>query len=87
MNTFGMGPGTNFNIDTEEGMANAVEWTEKAFAVLADGGRWIVPRSMSIYEVNKTDKTVRRIRGMYPEPVIRRVLIAAGYTYFEETQA
>lgn len=82
-----MGRGVNFNVDTEEGMANAVEWAEQMFATLADGGRWIVPRSMSIYEVNHTTHTVRRIMGMFDEPVIERVVKAAGWKYENKSAA
>lgn len=87
MSIFNMGRGINFNIATEEGMANAVEWTNKTFAVLADGGRWIVPRSGSIYEVSHSTKTVRRIMGLFDEPEIERVIKAAGWFYINASAA
>lgn len=83
MTLFNPDPRVNFNIDTEEGMANAVAWQKKLFATMVDGGRWIVPRSMSIYEINHSTKTVRRIMGMYEEPVIKRVVEATGWKYEE----
>lgn len=78
---FNMGSGVNWNIDTPEGMENAVAWTDRTFAALVDGGRWIVPRSMSIYEISHSTKTVRRIMGMFEESVIQRVVEAAGWKY------
>lgn len=81
MTPFNMGGGVNWNIDTPEGMENAIAWTDKTFATLVDGGRWVVPRSMSIYEVSHSTKTVRRVMGMFEEPVIQRVVEAAGWKY------
>jgi len=87
MTNFNMGGRFNFDIDTDEGMANAVAWQKKVFAALCDGGRWVVPRSMSTYEVNHTTKTVRRVMGMNEEPIIRRVIEASGWKYEEKTDA
>lgn len=85
VNYFNMGRGDNFNIDTEEGLANAVKWTNHVFSLIVDGGRWIVPRSMSAYEINHGTKTVRRVLGAFPEPIIERVIKAAGWKYEEKT--
>jgi hypothetical protein len=85
MNSFNMGGGVNFDISTPEGMENAVAWTDRLFASIVDGGRWIVPRSMSIYEINHTTKTVRRIMGAFEEPVIERVVKAAGWKYEDKS--
>ncbi len=70
----------NFNIDTEEGMANAVAWQQKMIDVLADGGRWVVPRSGTIYMIDKTNKRARKVLGLKPEPTITRVFEAMGWT-------
>lgn len=82
---FNMGGGINYNIDTKSGMTAAVAWQQALFETIADGGRWIVPRSMSVYEINHTKKTVRRIQGAFPEKIIQRVIEAAGWTYEERT--
>lgn len=84
---FNMGRGANFDISTDEGMANAVAWQKKVLDALVDGGRWVVPRSMSIYEISHTTKTVRRLMGAHEEPIIRRVIEAAGWKYEEKTDA
>ena len=35
----------NYDLDTKQGMVNAITWTKKLIAQLNDGGTWIVPRS------------------------------------------
>lgn len=80
---FNTGQGMNFDIDTAEGMERAVAWQDALFSKMVDGGRWIVPRSMSIYEVSHSTKTVRRISGMFEERVIQRVCEAAGWKYID----
>ena len=53
----------NYNLDTDEGMANAVQWTTEHFAKLKDGGVWIVPRSGTLVRVNHTDKVPKWTMG------------------------
>lgn len=67
----------NYDLDTEEGMKNAVTWTNNCMALLRDGGTWIVPRSGTV--VTRIDKRRVRVREFIPDPSIKRVLIAAGY--------
>lgn len=70
----------NWNIDTEEGMENAIAWQDKLLASVRQGGRWIVPRSMTIFEIDHAGKTVRKcLESVRPEPTIVRVLKAAGW--------
>lgn len=82
---FNMGPGDNWDVSTPEGMERAIVWTDLNFGRIVDGGRWIVPRSMSVYEISHSTKTVRRILGSFPEPIIQRVIEAAGWKYEEKT--
>lgn len=70
----------NLNIDTPEGMANAVAWQTKMIEVLVDGGRWLVPRSGTIYMIDKVNKRARKVLGLKPEPTITRVFEAMGWT-------
>ena len=67
----------NYDLDTEEGMRNAVTWTKNALATLNDGGTWIVPRSGTV--VTRVDEQHIRVREFIPDPSIKRVLLAAGY--------
>lgn len=78
VNTFGIHG--SWDLNTAEGMANAVAWQLKLFSTLADGGKWIVPRSSTIYTVHHVKKTVVRQLGFAPEPGIERVIKAAGWT-------
>ena len=73
----------NYNLDTDEGMANAVQWTTEHFAKLKDGGVWIVPRSGTLVRVNHTDKTATLHTGAMPDPSIKRVIKAMGWTVKE----
>lgn len=71
----------NFNIDTPEGMKNAIVWHNNLLSTITQGGRWVVPRSLTIFEVDHVRKTVRRCydNSLMPEPIIVRVLKAAGW--------
>lgn len=69
----------NWNIDTEEGMENAIKWQQGMLRMVAQGGRWVVPRSFTIFEVDHRNKTVRKCTGQAPEPIIVRVMVAAGW--------
>jgi hypothetical protein len=41
--------------------------------------------ALQIYEINHTTKTVRRIMGAFEEPVIERVVEAAGWKYEDKS--
>ena len=51
----------NYDLGTQEGMANAVAWTEN---VLSSGQAptliWFVPRSSATYTIDKVAKVYRR---------------------------
>ena len=68
----------NYNIDTEEGMVNAVRWLEE---LLASGSNpaveWFIPRSFSTYLIYKPTK-VYTSEGV--DKSTERVLAAAGFT-------
>jgi len=74
----------NYNLDTKAGMANAVKWTTEHFAKLKDGGMWMVPRSGTLVQVNHTTKTATLHAGVMPDPSIRRVIKAMGWTVTEK---
>jgi hypothetical protein len=70
----------NFDIETPDGMANSVRWTEAMLRQINDGGVWMIPRSGTIVRVSHKDKTVSITAGMHPENSLHRVIEAAGWT-------
>ena len=43
----------NYNIDTEEGMANAVRWMEQTLDTPAKALIWRIPRAAATYIIDK----------------------------------
>lgn len=68
-----------YDLDTKDGMNNAVTWTRNMFETIKDGGAWMVPRSMTMVRVNHTDKVATIIVGLVPDPSLRRVIEAMGW--------
>ncbi len=71
---------TDYDLDTTEGMNNAITWTRQMFDTVNDGGVWMVPRSMTMVRVSHTDKTATLVVGFAPDPSLRRVIEAMGWT-------
>ena len=71
------------NIDTLEGLAQAVAEQQALIDRIIPGGRWVVPRSGSIYMLDQENKMARRVHGLKPEPTITRVFEAMGWTVVE----
>lgn len=76
----GMSREANWDLSTAEGMTNAIIWQTKMISVIAPGGRWIVPRSGTVYMIDHAGKRARKVLGLLPEPVITRVFEAMGWT-------
>lgn len=72
----------NYDLDTEEGMSNAVEWTRNLIDQIVDGGTWIVPRSGTLVHIDKHNRRCT-IVGLAHDGSIGRVLTAAGYTVID----
>lgn len=68
------------NLDTKEGMAAAVAWTNNHLRLLKDGGVWFVPRSGTQVLILSHEKRSCMITCTVPDPSIERVLRAAGWT-------
>lgn len=84
----GMSKAANWNINTAEGMANAVEWQRRQFALLRDQGRWIVPRSGSVIVVDQVNKQAILVTAMLPEDgSIKRVVEAMGWTWIDRSKS
>jgi cyanophycinase-like exopeptidase len=64
------------NIDTPEGMKQAVEWQTDFISILNEGGKWAVPRSNAIYTIHHSEKTVERAVG---DSDVDRVFEAMGW--------
>ena len=73
-----------YDLDTPEGMNNAVNWTKLLFNHLADGASWGVPRSGTIIRINKQEQTATLIGGFLPDPSLKRVIEAMGWTVIEK---
>jgi hypothetical protein len=74
----------NFDLDTTEGMENAKKWTANMLDCLSPHGTWIVPRSGTMVQFDKANKTAN-VRSFLPDDAIARVLRAMGYTVTEGT--
>lgn len=74
----------NYDLDTTEGMNNAVKWTQMLFSNMADDASWGVPRSGTIIRINKKEKIATLIGGFLPDPSLKRVLEAMGWTVVEK---
>ena len=77
----------NYDIDTHEGMANSVKWTEELFSKMKEGGRWLVPRSGTLVAVYPKHKAVEIYEGEAPDPSIERVIKAMGWNVYHVKDA
>lgn len=74
----------NYDLDTKAGMNNAIKWTQSMFDTIKDNGVWMVPRSMTMVRINKKDRIATIIVGFAPDPSIKRVIEAMGWTVISE---
>lgn len=75
---------TDYDLDSVEGMNNAITWTRNMFSLIKDNGTWMVPRSMTMVRINHTDKIATLVVGFAPDPSLRRVIEAMGWTVIEQ---
>lgn len=68
----------DFDLDTKQGMVNAIMWTKQLISTLKDGGTWVVPRSGTLVRVDKKKQTATLV-GAMPDPSITKVLTAMGW--------
>ena len=68
----------NYNLDTTQGMVQAIQWTKKLIESLNDGGVWMVPRSGTMVRVDKKTQTAT-LTSVHPDPSITKVLTAMGW--------
>lgn len=74
------------DLDTDEGMDNAKAWLQDLIGMVQEGGKWIVPRSMSIYTIHHVTKVATRY-GLLPDPAVDRVFREIGWTVFDINQS
>ena len=77
-------PDTDYDLDTKAGMNNAVKWTRAMFDTINDDGVWMVPRSMTMVRINKRERIATLIVGIAPDPSLKRVIEAMGWTVVEQ---
>lgn len=68
------------NIDTPEGMEQAKRWQESLIDSVKDGGTWLVPRSGSVYTLDKAKKQATKVVQLVPDESVDRVFAALGWT-------
>lgn len=67
----------NYDLETKEGMANAIAWQTQLCRYIDDGGMWCVPRSNEMYFVHTKEKYVVVPTG--GEDAVNRVFKEMGY--------
>lgn len=67
----------NYDISTDEGMANSMAWVQDLIDNLKDGGSWAIPRTLAIYTFDKVNRIARFTGGRDPET--ERVLGHMGW--------
>lgn len=72
----------NYDINTPQGMNNAVRWSNALLNKMNDGGVWVIPRSGTVVtKVNGKAKTCHYQEGFASDLTIPKVLKAAGWTF------
>lgn len=77
----------NYDILTEEGMKNSVEWLLDVIDKIKDGGTWAVPRSKSMIVIDHKNKIATKVAEATADLSIRQVFENAGWTYVDKTNA
>ena len=69
----------NYDINTIEGLRNSVEWTQRMFSMIRDGGTWAIPRSGAIVRVDHANNTAHITLHGAAEPDVEKVIKAMGW--------
>ena len=69
----------NYDLDTKQGMVNAIIWTKRLIESLNDGGTWMIPRSGTLVRVDKKTQTATIDAPFGRDPSVTRVLKAMGW--------
>lgn len=68
-----------YDLDTTQGMVNAITWTKKLINQLNDGGKWVVPRSGTVVTFDKKKQIAVIDAPFARDPSVTRVLKAMGW--------
>lgn len=68
----------NWDINTKEGMANAIDWTQRLVDTMSEKATWGIPRSGTVVQIDKATKTAT-ISSLLPDPAVPRVFKAMGW--------
>jgi hypothetical protein len=71
------------NINTKDGMAQAVAWQQKWVDGVKEGGVWVVPRSGNIIRISHRNRTATVVSSLVSEPDIRKVFEEMGWRYVD----
>ena len=69
----------DFDLDTKQGMVNAILWIKQLINSLNDGGKWMIPRSGTIVTFDKKTQTAVVDAPFMRDPSITKVLTAMGW--------
>jgi hypothetical protein len=71
----------HFDLNTEQGMKNAVKWTLHLLNNIRRGGVWFIPRSFTTVTVISHDDRTYDISNPASEPDVIRVLDRCNWHY------
>ena len=69
----------NYDLDTKEGMVNAMLWTKQLVNNIRDGGKWLIPRSGTVVTFDKKKQIATVDAPFGTDTSVTRVLKAMGW--------
>ena len=69
----------DFDLDTKQGMVNAIMWTKQLINSVNDGGKWLIPRSGTIVTFDKKKQIAVVDAPFMRDTSVTRVLKAMGW--------
>ena len=74
----------NYDLDTKDGMDNAIAWTTQLFNNAKHGAKWFVPRSQMLVTIYPKYKAVEIYEGFMSDTdaSIERVIKAMGWNVY-----
>lgn len=68
------------DLDTPEGLQEAIKWQTNFISILGEGGKWAVPRSNAIYTIYHSKKLALRET---PDEAVDYIFNKMGWTVQE----
>jgi hypothetical protein len=69
----------NYDLNTKEGMVNAMLWTKQLVNNIRDGGKWLIPRSGTVVTFDKKQQIATVDAPFGRDTSVTRVLKAMGW--------